>query len=203
MSLIFTWRPSSLSAAQMQTVKMPVFGLAVPVSCPGVEASYLDPRSTWSNGHAYDAKLASLAREFDTNFTKYDWSRPLCSPAIRLKMMLIRGVTVFHFLQCHAGSTSAPTLKRRAARAVHSCTRRITREHAGRAYKLVTRYKNKRYKKEYRDKCQKCLEEMTTSCSCAEMLDFVKTSARAASKNLAPLRSWWRVSNLTHIHSTI
>jgi ATP-dependent phosphoenolpyruvate carboxykinase len=58
--------------AQTHTTTMPVFGLAVPVSCPGVEAAYLDPRSTWSNEHAYDAKLASLAREFDTNFTKCD-----------------------------------------------------------------------------------------------------------------------------------
>ena len=67
---------------------MPVFGLAVPVSCPGVEATYLDPRSTWSNGHAYDAKLASLAREFDTNFTKYDWAALLARPLVLMMLIL-------------------------------------------------------------------------------------------------------------------
>lgn len=52
-------------------VKDPVFGLATPVACPGVPASLLNPRDTWTDPAAYDAKAAFLAGLFVKNFEKY------------------------------------------------------------------------------------------------------------------------------------
>ena len=46
----------------------PVFGFDVPVEVPGVESSLLDPRSTWADPAAYDAKAAHLAAMFRANF---------------------------------------------------------------------------------------------------------------------------------------
>ena len=46
----------------------PVFGFSVPVSVPGVEPSLLDPRSTWRDRDAYDAKGKELAAMFASNF---------------------------------------------------------------------------------------------------------------------------------------
>ena len=49
----------------------PIFGVAVPTSIEGVPAEFLDPRSTWADGAAYDAKAADLARMFVENFAQY------------------------------------------------------------------------------------------------------------------------------------
>ena len=46
----------------------PVFGFEVPVSVPGVESALLDPRSTWADPEAYDAKARELADMFRANF---------------------------------------------------------------------------------------------------------------------------------------
>jgi phosphoenolpyruvate carboxykinase (ATP) len=48
-----------------------VFGFDVPVEVPGVERSLLDPRSTWSDSAAYDAKARELAGMFAANFEKF------------------------------------------------------------------------------------------------------------------------------------
>ena len=48
-----------------------VFGFDVPVEVPGVERSLLDPRSTWRDPDAYDAKAAELAEMFRANFEKF------------------------------------------------------------------------------------------------------------------------------------
>src|SRR6185437_814379 len=45
-----------------------VFGLAVPVAVPGVDARLLDPRSTWRDPEAYDRKARELAQLFVDNF---------------------------------------------------------------------------------------------------------------------------------------
>jgi phosphoenolpyruvate carboxykinase (ATP) len=36
-----------------------------------VPSAVLDPRSTWSDGAAYDAKALELAQKFKENFKKY------------------------------------------------------------------------------------------------------------------------------------
>jgi phosphoenolpyruvate carboxykinase (ATP) len=46
----------------------PVFGIAVPTSCPDVPAEVLDPRGTWSDPQAYDAHARTLAAMFTANF---------------------------------------------------------------------------------------------------------------------------------------
>jgi phosphoenolpyruvate carboxykinase (ATP) len=50
----------------------PVFGVAVPKACPGVPTDVLDPRMTWGDPEAYDAKAADLARRFRENFAKFE-----------------------------------------------------------------------------------------------------------------------------------
>jgi len=49
----------------------PVFGLAIPESCPGVPSEILNPRDTWESGKAYDEKAEQLAEAFRRNFEDY------------------------------------------------------------------------------------------------------------------------------------
>jgi phosphoenolpyruvate carboxykinase (ATP) len=49
----------------------PVFGLAIPASCPGVPAEVLRPRDAWADRAAYDAKAKELAARFRAEFKKY------------------------------------------------------------------------------------------------------------------------------------
>jgi phosphoenolpyruvate carboxykinase (ATP) len=49
----------------------PVFGVAMPVTCPNVPAEILNPRNTWADKAAYDEKAAFLANLFIKNFEKY------------------------------------------------------------------------------------------------------------------------------------
>lgn len=49
----------------------PVFGMMMPVICPGVPAEILNPRSTWADTVAYDATSRDLALQFIKNFEKY------------------------------------------------------------------------------------------------------------------------------------
>jgi phosphoenolpyruvate carboxykinase (ATP) len=49
----------------------PVFGVAMPQSCPNVPADILNPRNTWSDKTQYDAKANDLASRFVSNFAKY------------------------------------------------------------------------------------------------------------------------------------
>jgi phosphoenolpyruvate carboxykinase (ATP) len=48
-----------------------LFGFEVPVEVPDVDATLLDPRSTWTDPAAYDAKARELADMFKTNFTQF------------------------------------------------------------------------------------------------------------------------------------
>jgi len=49
-----------------------VFGLEVPVEVPGVDSVLLEPRSTWADPDAYDAKARELARMFRDNFARFE-----------------------------------------------------------------------------------------------------------------------------------
>jgi phosphoenolpyruvate carboxykinase (ATP) len=59
------------SLASIETRMDPVFGLALPVRCPGVPDSVLDPRSTWADGEAYDVQARDLATMFIDNFAAF------------------------------------------------------------------------------------------------------------------------------------
>jgi phosphoenolpyruvate carboxykinase (ATP) len=48
-----------------------VFGVAVPVGCPGVPAQILRPRQTWAVPLAYDEQARQLVGRFVENFAKY------------------------------------------------------------------------------------------------------------------------------------
>ena len=48
------------------------FNLEVPTSCPDVPAGVLRPRSTWSDGAAYDEQAAKVARLFADNFKTFE-----------------------------------------------------------------------------------------------------------------------------------
>ncbi len=49
----------------------PVFGMDIPMGCPGVPAKILYPRDTWSDKDNYDIKARALAQSFIYNFEKY------------------------------------------------------------------------------------------------------------------------------------
>jgi phosphoenolpyruvate carboxykinase (ATP) len=53
------------------TVTDPIFSVEVPTSCPDVPAEFLQPRSTWADGAAYDRQAAALARMFVENFAAF------------------------------------------------------------------------------------------------------------------------------------
>jgi phosphoenolpyruvate carboxykinase (ATP) len=59
------------SLATVETRMDPVFGVEVPLTCPDVPASFLDPRSTWADTAAYDRQAAALAAMFAANFAAY------------------------------------------------------------------------------------------------------------------------------------
>ena len=49
-----------------------IFGLQMPESCPGVPAQILNPRQTWKDKSAYEAKANDLALRFVKNFKKFE-----------------------------------------------------------------------------------------------------------------------------------
>jgi len=50
----------------------PIFGLAMPTSCPNVPDEVLNPKSTWKNAKAYDVQAKELAASFRENFAKFE-----------------------------------------------------------------------------------------------------------------------------------
>lgn len=55
----------------VETTTDPFFGLEIPTSIEGVPDAVLDPRETWADTDAYDAKARELAEMFAKNFEKY------------------------------------------------------------------------------------------------------------------------------------
>ncbi len=49
----------------------PIFGLPIPVSCPGIDANLLDPKKGWQSGAEYDRKAKELAAKFQENLKKF------------------------------------------------------------------------------------------------------------------------------------
>ncbi|MCB9667517.1 MAG: phosphoenolpyruvate carboxykinase (ATP), partial [Myxococcales bacterium] len=54
------------------TSEDPVFGFAVPESCPGVPKEVLQPKNTWASAAEYDAAAQRLSSAFHKNFKKYE-----------------------------------------------------------------------------------------------------------------------------------
>ena len=50
----------------------PNFGVQVPTACPGVPDEVLNPRGTWADGGAYDAKAGELVGRFNDNFVQFE-----------------------------------------------------------------------------------------------------------------------------------
>jgi phosphoenolpyruvate carboxykinase (ATP) len=59
------------SLVKVETIADPVFGIAVPTSCPNVPSEILQPRNTWQDKSAYDATAKKLSGLFRDNFQKY------------------------------------------------------------------------------------------------------------------------------------
>ena len=55
----------------VETATLPYFNLQIPTSVPGVPAEVLNPRDTWPDAAAYDAKASELARAFQDNFQQF------------------------------------------------------------------------------------------------------------------------------------
>lgn len=50
----------------------PIFGLEMPLECENVPSEILNPRQTWTDKDAYDAKALELANSFKKNFMKFE-----------------------------------------------------------------------------------------------------------------------------------
>ena len=61
---------------KVEYVDDPIFGLHIPVTCPGVPDEILMPRNTWSDSVAYDVQAKKLAAMFVENFKKFESQVP-------------------------------------------------------------------------------------------------------------------------------
>ena len=52
--------------------KHPVFGMEIPIACPGVPSEILYTRDTWMDKDAYDEQAIILGKKFIKNFEKYE-----------------------------------------------------------------------------------------------------------------------------------
>ena len=58
----------------VDTVKLPILGLRIPVSCPGVPDEVLNPRNTWSDPDAYDEAAVRLRDLFRQNYEEQEYA---------------------------------------------------------------------------------------------------------------------------------
>jgi phosphoenolpyruvate carboxykinase (ATP) len=56
---------------QVEYQQDPIFGLAVPRSCPGLPQALLNPANTWSDREAYLQQAQDLASQFRRNFQRF------------------------------------------------------------------------------------------------------------------------------------
>jgi phosphoenolpyruvate carboxykinase (ATP) len=56
----------------VETVEDPIFGFAIPKTCPNVPSEVLVPRNTWKDPARYDETARKLAFRFKQNFEKYE-----------------------------------------------------------------------------------------------------------------------------------
>jgi phosphoenolpyruvate carboxykinase (ATP) len=59
------------SLTNVETFEDPFFGLSIPKAVPDVPEEILNPRNTWDDTEAYDAKATDLAHRFKANFEQY------------------------------------------------------------------------------------------------------------------------------------
>jgi len=59
------------------TEHLPGLNLTIPKEIPGVDSNLLNPRNTWSDPAAYDAKAADLIQQFRTNFARFKVSEAI------------------------------------------------------------------------------------------------------------------------------
>ncbi|WP_416151863.1 phosphoenolpyruvate carboxykinase (ATP) [Salipaludibacillus sp. HK11] len=55
----------------VETTQDPIFGLHIPVNCPGVPDKVLQPKETWADKEDYDRKAIELAHKFKDNFKNF------------------------------------------------------------------------------------------------------------------------------------
>ena len=55
----------------------PIFGLKIPVLCPGVPNSILDPKNSWEDKEAYDITAKKLLAAFEENYVKHHQKEPV------------------------------------------------------------------------------------------------------------------------------
>lgn len=68
-SMITAALTGQLNSVEFET--HPVFGLRMPVSCPGVPVFVLNPKENWQDKAAYDQAANKLAEQFLKNFDKF------------------------------------------------------------------------------------------------------------------------------------
>ena len=59
----------------------PIFHIMVPQGCPGVQCEILNPRNTWADKEAFDARARKLAGDFSRHFDK-TYSKKGIEPAV-------------------------------------------------------------------------------------------------------------------------
>ena len=69
---------AALSGAldSVPTERDPVFGLAVPTTCPDVPTEVLQPRGTWADPDAYDRQAHELLAMFEQNYKAFEAGAP-------------------------------------------------------------------------------------------------------------------------------
>ncbi len=68
-----------------ETETLPVFGLEVPKSLDGVDAKLLNPTKAWANEADWAEAAEVLAKQFTTNFTKFDVSDAILAAGPKTK----------------------------------------------------------------------------------------------------------------------